>query len=123
MGTDSSSLLARLRRVVNKVKILLSFEMNRWRLASMIGVYSRRYRFSFNDRPGLRACTDDVESSENSVSSPYALRRTISYQSEDDIDKRAETFIENFRRQLRIERQVSLELKYLQGNGSTSTSP
>ncbi|KAJ8767445.1 hypothetical protein K2173_017489 [Erythroxylum novogranatense] len=123
MGKDSWSLLGRLRRIVNKVKILLSFEVNRWRLGSMIGTASsRRHRLSFRDRPGLRACTDEVES-EYSVSSPNGLCRTISYPSEDDIDKRAEIFIENFRRQLKIERQVSLELKYLQGNGVSSTSP
>lgn len=101
---------------MKKIKVLLNLDLNRWRLASMIGAASsRRHQLSFNDRPGLRACMDDTES-EGSGHSSMGLRRTISYPSEDDIDKRAEMFIENFHKQLQIERQISLELKYLRGN-------
>ncbi|WVZ92660.1 hypothetical protein U9M48_038706 [Paspalum notatum var. saurae] len=35
---------------------------------------------------------------------------------DDDIDQRAEEFIANFYRQLRMERQVSLQLRYVRGN-------
>ncbi|KAJ1268682.1 hypothetical protein BS78_07G153400 [Paspalum vaginatum] len=35
---------------------------------------------------------------------------------DDDIDQRAEMFIANFYRQLRMERQVSLQLRYVRGN-------
>ncbi|KAG9455946.1 hypothetical protein H6P81_000454 [Aristolochia fimbriata] len=38
---------------------------------------------------------------------PIAFQRTVS----DDIDKRAEAFIENFYKRIQMERQVSLELR------------
>ncbi|WCJ42354.1 hypothetical protein M5689_023167 [Euphorbia peplus] len=128
---DSLSLLSRLKRAVKKVKLLLHLDIHRWRLvASMLGASptNNRPRLSFKERPGLRACYDDDTESESESelesNSPMELRRTISYPSEDDIDKKAELFIENFRRQLQIERQISLELKYLQGNNSfKSMSP
>ncbi|XVE71812.1 hypothetical protein DITRI_Ditri10aG0181900 [Diplodiscus trichospermus] len=113
------SLLTRLRRAVKKVKILLNFSMNRWRIASMIGGSPSSRRLSFTDRPGLGACADDYDSGSYSRS----LARTTSYRSEDDIDKRAEMFIANFHRQLQIERQVSLQLKYLRGNSFDYNSP
>ncbi|KAJ6857155.1 hypothetical protein NC651_038761 [Populus alba x Populus x berolinensis] len=126
MGRDKWSLLSSLRRAIKKVKIILNLDMiSRWRLASTIGAASsRRHQLSFNDRPGLRGCEDiDDQESEDSGSSK-GLHRTISNQSEDDIDKRAEMFIENFRRQLQIERQISLELRYFQGlNSFKSISP
>lgn len=49
-------------------------------------------------------------------SSSRRIERTISCSSEDDIDKRAELFINNFKRQLLMERQVSLQLRYSRGN-------
>ncbi|XWS28083.1 hypothetical protein CRYUN_Cryun25bG0035200 [Craigia yunnanensis] len=112
---ENWSLLSRLRKAVKKVKFLLSFNMNRWRIASMIGASPSSRRLSFTDRPGLRACVDDYDS-DDSGSYSRRLARTKSYPSEDDIDKRAEMFIVNFHRQLQIERQVSLQLKYLRGN-------
>ncbi|KAF5749428.1 hypothetical protein HS088_TW04G01397 [Tripterygium wilfordii] len=129
MGSDSSwSLLNRLKKVVTKVKLLLSLNYaTRWRMASMVGSSSGRRRLSFNDRPGLRACADGIDllsdDDSGSSSSCRELHRTQSYASEDDIDKRAELFIANFHRQLRIERQISLELKYLREDSSTSLSP
>ncbi|CAK7337599.1 unnamed protein product [Dovyalis caffra] len=119
------SLLSRLRRAIKKIKFILNLDMNRWRLASVIGAASsRRRQLSFNDRPGLRGCADIEDTESEDSGSSKGLRRTISYPSEDDIDKRAEMFIENFRRQLQIERQISLELKYFQGlNSFKSISP
>lgn len=85
----------------------------------MIGASSSNRRLSFNDRPGLRGVTEDSESEHESG---RGLRRTISYPSEDDIDKRADAFIANFYKQLQYERQVSLELKYYRGNSFDSTT-
>ncbi|XVE98752.1 hypothetical protein REPUB_Repub03eG0135700 [Reevesia pubescens] len=119
---ENWSLLGRLRRVVKKVKILLNFNMNQWRIASVIGASRSSRRLSFTDRPGLRACADDCDS-DDSGSYSRRLSRTTSYLSEDDIDKRAEMFIANFHRQLRIERQVSLQIKYLRGNSFDYNSP
>ncbi|KAJ6731594.1 COTTON FIBER (DUF761) [Salix purpurea] len=126
MGRDKWSLLSRLRMAIKKVKIILNLDMSRWRVASMIGAASSsRHQLSFNDRPGLRGCADvdgDMESEDSGTW--MGLQRTISYQSEDDIDTRAEMFIDNFRRQLQIERQISLELRYLRGlNSFKSISP
>ncbi|XP_044472256.1 uncharacterized protein LOC123200933 [Mangifera indica] len=129
MGTNSWSLLSRLKMAVKKVKVLLNFNLNRWRIASMIGASSSNRLFSFNDHPGLRACTvDDMESSwdeTSSISRSGSLHRTISYPSDQDvIDKRAEMFIANFHKQLQIERQISLELRYCRGNSfGSSVSP
>ena len=126
MGRDKWSLLSSLRRAIKKVKIILNLDMiSRWRLASMIGAASsRRHQLSFNDRPGLRGCEDIDDQEPEDSGSSKGLHRTISNQSEDDIDKRAEMFIENFRRQLQIERQISLELKYFQGlNSFKSITP
>lgn len=80
---------------------------------------SKRW-LSFNDRLGLNVVTDEIEdvnsndgSAGGSSSSSHGIQRTISFpSSEDDVDKRAEMFIANFYRQLRMERQVSLELSY-----------
>ncbi|KAK3000174.1 hypothetical protein RJ639_023647 [Escallonia herrerae] len=115
MGSDNWSVLGRLRTAVKKVTCLLNFNLNRWRLASIIGASSSKRRLSFNDRPGLTAaCTDDTGLNED-TGSAHSLQRTVSCPSEDDIDKRADLFISNFYRQLRIERQVSLELRSGEG--------
>lgn len=124
---DKWSLLSRLRNAVKKLSFLLHLNVNRWRIASMIGrTASGNHRLkSFNDRPGLTAaCADDETSSEDSGSSRGHLQRTISYSSDqDDIDQRAEMFIANFRRQLQMERQISLELRYCRGNSFDLKSP
>ncbi|KAL8127059.1 uncharacterized protein LOC141717208 [Apium graveolens] len=126
-------MLNRLRNAVKKVKFLLNMNLHRWRLASILSnktSSSRRRTLSLNDRRlGLRAYADDnyFMNIENSVvptndrrlstsSSSRRIERTISCSSEDDIDKRAELFIQNFKRQLLMERQVSLQLRYSRGN-------
>ncbi|CAL5333465.1 unnamed protein product [Camellia sinensis] len=133
MGINSWLLLGRLRRAVKKISFLLNFNINRWRIASTIGASSsnhRRLSHSFNDRPGLRDCTDDLNTYYDSPGSSRGgggrgggISRTSSCPSEDDIDKRAEMFIANFYRQLQIERQVSLELRYCRANSLESASP
>ncbi|XP_050375267.1 uncharacterized protein LOC126792830 [Argentina anserina] len=124
------SLLSRLRRAVKKVSFLLDLSMSRWRIASMFSRSSSNVLRikSFNDRPaGLTAaCDSDENTEEDSGSSRGSrhLQRTISYPSDqDDIDQRAEMFIANFRRQLQIERQISLELSYCRGNSFQLASP
>lgn len=110
--------LGHVKRAVKKLKFLLSFNLRRWRLGSIIhNASKRRRRLSFNDRLGLHGCIEDVETDENQ--SVRALQRTRSYASEEDIDQRAEIFIENFRRQLLLEKQVSFQLRYCRGNSFT----
>ncbi|XP_041021948.1 uncharacterized protein LOC121263187 [Juglans microcarpa x Juglans regia] len=129
MGVNKCSVLTRVRRAVRKVRFLLDFSI-RWQLASMVGSASSNtnHRLSFNDRPGLKAYTDDSfdldsEDSGSSSRPGLALQKMMSYPSEDDVDKRAEMFIANFYHQLRIERQISLELQYCRGNSFKAISP
>lgn len=143
MVLENWSLLGKLKRVVKKITFLLSFDINKWKLASyMIG--KRPYhQLSFNEKilqkqpTGLNViCVDEIDdqdlaknvnydSSSSSRNSFKGIQRTMSYpSSEDDIDKRAEMFIANFYNQLRLERQISLELRYCRGNSfGSSTSP
>ncbi|XP_048434562.1 uncharacterized protein LOC125474653 [Pyrus x bretschneideri] len=127
MHMDKWSFLSRLRKVVRKVSFILNLNVNRWRIVSMIGptVSSNQQLMSFNDHPGLKAaCGHETSSEEDSGSSRGHLQRTISYPSDqDDIDQRAEMFIAKFRRQLRVERQISLELRYGRGNSFDLKSP
>ncbi|XP_047309201.1 uncharacterized protein LOC124912599 [Impatiens glandulifera] len=143
MGSKNWVLLGRLKTAVKKIKFLLNQNANRWRIASYFMNSSRgkssNRRLSFNEWPrGLLSFTEESESGYQSSSPPAAavaggvLSRTISgvssggggTQSEDDIDKKADLFIANFYRQLRIERQISLELQYCRGNNSfNSLSP
>lgn len=126
MAKDRWLLLGKLRRAVKKIKFLLNLNANRWKLVSIIGASSRKRRFSFNDRPGLRACMEDSGQDDGPRLST-GLQRTTSYPSssdQDDIDDRAEAFIANFYKQLQLERQISLELRYYRGNSfDSSKSP
>jgi hypothetical protein len=112
---QNKSLLSRLRIAVQKVKLLISSTIlnHTWNAAKMLRDSSLNKRqISFNDH-GLMVCSSDETDSEESVSpSQPCLQRTISFPSDDDINKRAEMFIANFRRQLRLERQISLQLRY-----------
>ena len=114
---QNKSLLSRLRMAVQKVRLLLSSTIlnSTWHAATLIrraSSLSKRH-LSFNDRPGLKLCSSSDETgSGGSGSSSPGLQRTISFPSDDDdIDRRAEMFIANFRRQLRMERQISLQLR------------
>ncbi|GJX60350.1 TRIO and F-actin-binding protein [Tanacetum coccineum] len=53
----------------------------------------------------------------------FPLQRTTSFPEEEDVDKKAELFIANFYRQLKMERQVSLQLRYRRDNTSFGSSP
>jgi len=76
------------------------------------GASLSKQQLSFNNRPGLMMCSSEETDSEGSISPSPCLQRTISFPSdEDDIDKRSEIFIANFRRQLLLERQISLQLR------------
>ncbi|CAA0837309.1 Unknown protein [Striga hermonthica] len=119
MAVDRWLLLGRLKRAVKKIKILLDFNVNRLKLASIIGSSSSKTRLSFTSRPSLTACVEDFELV-HELGSTRSFHRTISYPSEDDVDKKADAFIANFYKQLHIERQISLELKYLRGNSFDS---
>ncbi|KAD3068086.1 hypothetical protein E3N88_35966 [Mikania micrantha] len=133
-----TSLLGRLRTAVKKVTFLMNFSINRWQLVSSIIGRGGRTRalssrpHSFNERLGLTSIISSPSDQDdhsnwvtpfmtpNSRMSPdqgelqktrsFPLQRTTSFPQEDDIDKRADLFISNFYRQLKMERQVSLQL-------------
>ncbi|XP_047326214.1 uncharacterized protein LOC124929874 [Impatiens glandulifera] len=116
-SSDNWILLRRLKTAVKKIKFLLNFNIHQFLLTNR--------RLSFNQPPqGLIVCMDQEPESE----SLGPLLRTASGlsgaggQSDDDIDNKADIFISNFYRQLRIERQISLELHYCRGNSFSSVS-
>ncbi|KAI3496183.1 hypothetical protein L1887_38537 [Cichorium endivia] len=138
------SLLSRLTTVVKKVTFLMNSNVSRWlAVSSFIGRSRSRRRLSFGERLGLTlivSSSDDEEQEDDNHFDPgssshgrvlektrsFHVQRTMSFPEEDDVDKRAEMFIENFYRQLRYERQVSLQLRYRRDTSfgsSDSNSP
>nr|KYP57453.1 hypothetical protein KK1_003716 [Cajanus cajan]KYP71492.1 hypothetical protein KK1_010752 [Cajanus cajan] len=129
---ERKSVLERLRMAVQKVKLLLGATVlsHAWHAASLLRRGSQiKRQVSLDDRAGLMICASEETDSEglvhvSSPSSARSLQRTISYpSSDDDIDKRAEMFIANFRRQLHMERQISLQLRYCRENTLQLPSP
>ncbi|XP_058068564.1 uncharacterized protein LOC131217644 [Magnolia sinica] len=120
MAIGNWLLLSRLKKAIQKVRFLLSFHVYKWRLPSITDSSSRR-QLSFNDAPGLIDCMQDadVEDCEMDLS-PSPIPRTRSDAS-DDIDRRAEMFIANFYRHIQMERQASLEPRYVKGVGLERT--
>ena len=122
--SSSSSLLSLLKRAVKNVGFLLNLGIHRWRIAAMLRTASGTKIYDFIDRLGLMGYTDDTNSKDQPGSS-RGIQRTINGLWEDDVDNKADIFITNFHRQLRMERQISLEIRYFRGNSfeSTITSP
>uniref|UniRef100_A0A0A0L4Z8 Uncharacterized protein n=2 Tax=Cucumis sativus TaxID=3659 RepID=A0A0A0L4Z8_CUCSA len=114
MAEKKSPMASRLQKALMKLKAVL-------RLCLLPRQRSRRLgSFDSDDdqKVGIRIVLEDqsriAESSfvrklERASSSRYG-----GY--EEDVDQRAEIFIENFRRQLRLERQISLQLRYYRVN-------
>ncbi|KAK8509385.1 hypothetical protein V6N11_007781 [Hibiscus sabdariffa] len=109
MGREKWSVIGRLKKAVKQINSLLCLNLTKWRLACFLKRPRLSLSLSFNHRIGLPGCIQDED--ESSVSE-RALHRTASYGADDDVDQRAEIFISNFRRQLWLERQVSLEIRY-----------
>ncbi|GMJ15812.1 hypothetical protein like AT5G57510 [Hibiscus trionum] len=110
MGRENWSVIGRFKKAVKQINSLLSLNLTKWRLSCFLK-RARRLSLSFNDRIGLPGCIEDEEES-SGRGLVGALHRTASYGADDDVDQRAEIFISNFRRQLWLERQVSLEIRY-----------
>ncbi|KAJ0985065.1 hypothetical protein J5N97_003421 [Dioscorea zingiberensis] len=120
--------LNRLRRGIQKVMFLLTFNATKWFIPSP-GL-SRFIRYK--DQPSLMdSCITDDEYYEvasslcvsRTSSSASEISRTISSTSNDDsqssgddIDMRAEVFIANFYKHIQMEREVSLKLRYCEGS-------
>ncbi|XP_074569356.1 uncharacterized protein LOC141825995 [Curcuma longa] len=138
------SVLSQLRRAIANVKFLLSFDATRWIVSSLKRSSSpAAAELRFKTRPSLLDCSDDYYDARSS----FALSRTSSSLvgspdpatqmtrsasdasssssspdggSGEDINLKADRFIEGFYRQLQMERQVSLELRYLRGDSGKS---
>ncbi|CAN1122549.1 hypothetical protein LINPERPRIM_LOCUS2787 [Linum perenne] len=102
-----------------KLKILLNFDFYLHCFAASLLASSSSEEeeegISYSDRPGLAAALSEDYDPEaldtDSVwYSPQAYFASPS-SSEVDIDEKAEIFIANFRRQLQIERQISLDIR------------
>lgn len=112
------SVFRHLRNAMKKIRFLLSFNISKWRLASLRSSSQRHRRLSFNDRTSLRDCTEDAEFDRSCSIRRLERMRSYAY-SDEDIDMRAEAFISNFYKQLKLQKQVSMELRYCRtGHGS-----
>jgi hypothetical protein len=135
-------ILGTLRAAIKKVRFLISFSATRWMLLPSIARGAPRRALSFSPRsPSLLDADDGLASPSpassrstsmgtattgsvsriSSGASLEVLTRTVSGRlsspgGDDDIDRRADEFIAKFYRQLQMERQVSLQLRYVRGN-------
>jgi hypothetical protein len=100
----SSPLILQLQRAVKKLNYLLRVHSN-----FVSKNVKQRWRSLFCNQMSLPRFQDDEKINRDDIFIKMILqnRRTIIYESEeDDIDKRAEIFIANFRHQLSLERRI-----------------
>ncbi|XP_042413127.1 uncharacterized protein LOC122002125 [Zingiber officinale] len=134
-------ILSQLKQAVQKVKFLLSFDATSWMLSSLSGNKRSPGRgLSFQVRPSLLDCSGSSSSSfgvvrgtslsrasslalSSSETPATAMSRSASDASSsgEDINLKADRFIEGFYRRLQMERQVSLELSYLKSKSLEKT--
>jgi hypothetical protein len=102
MGRESWVVLGgHLKKTLKKFKLL-----RQRHLGSITGYASyRRRRLSFDARLAAFHGYNEDEQFIGNCYSVTAIQRACSYASDDDIDKRAEIFIADFHRQLRLERE------------------
>ncbi|KAK4729154.1 hypothetical protein R3W88_022142 [Solanum pinnatisectum] len=123
MKTQNWSLLKSLMsKATMKITFLLGSKIHKWKLTSRILSFQRKHPIKLFKKSksslydAIRDIDDQFEEQEGP--STHCIQRTKSNiarnndDDEKDIDQRAELFIANFRRQLRLERQISLELRY-----------
>ncbi|KAG6596691.1 hypothetical protein SDJN02_09405, partial [Cucurbita argyrosperma subsp. argyrosperma] len=118
MAQKKSPLLFRLKKSAIKLTAFL-------RLCVARRQNSRRLRsFGSDDRTaGLRSFLEDERIVENRSVRKLERASSASYVNfEDDVDKRSQIFIDKFLRQLRLERQISLQLRYCRVNSSETES-
>ncbi|WMV40334.1 hypothetical protein MTR67_033719 [Solanum verrucosum] len=96
--------------------------MHKWKLTSKILNFRRKHpirlfkKSKSSSYDAIRDIDDQFEQQEGpSTHCIQRIKSNIARNNDDDekdVDQRAEMFIANFRRQLRLERQISLELRY-----------
>ena len=116
MGKQSSfSLLRRLKKAVNRIKFLVLLRIWQMRPSNISRPSYKQRCFRFNEPKGLKSWfKDDKADRKCNVREFKRTRSCCGWEDDDDdnVDERAEMFIANFRRQLTMERQVSLQLRY-----------
>jgi len=147
-----SSILGALREAIRKVRFLLSSGATRWMLlaraaprrglsfgsrppglldvegsiVSPAASSSSSSRTSRSASLGTATTRSLSRASSAAASSPEAASRGGSPASsggDSDVDRRADLFISNFRRHLEMERQVSLQLRYVRLNSWEDRTP
>lgn len=120
MKTQNWSLLKTLmKNAAKKIAFLLSYNMQKWKLTSKILSFRRKHPIKLFKKCKSSSLYDvirDIDEFEQrddpSIRCIQRIRSNVDNDDENDIDRRSEVFIANFRRQLRLERQISLELRY-----------
>ena len=117
MKTQNWSLIKTLiSKAAMKITFLLGSKIHKWKLTSRILSF-RRIKLFKKSKSSLYDAIRDIDDQYEGPSYTHCIRRTKSSiarnnDDENDVDQRAEMFIANFKRQLRLERQISLELRY-----------
>ncbi|KAE9609185.1 hypothetical protein Lal_00020549 [Lupinus albus] len=102
-----SGVIRQLERAKKKLKSLLPC----WRVTSSKQRWSRFLR---NDHMSLQSLLEDKEIKKDHT---QQCKGSMSYASEDDIDKRADIFIARFHRHLIMEKTLSLDLNQCTKDG------
>ncbi|KAA0052985.1 hypothetical protein E5676_scaffold139G00970 [Cucumis melo var. makuwa] len=113
MAEKKSPMASRLKKALIKLTAVVRLCLVPRRRSQRLG------SFDSDDRKvGIRIVLEDQSRiAENSFARKLERASSSRYGGyEEDVDQRAEIFIENFRRQLRLERQISLQLRYYRVN-------
>lgn len=119
MGASGNwSLLSHLKRAIQKITRQIASTLGRYRGCSNNSGGSRRPRSSRSFQMGLyrSVAGGGTLTPRNQLLSWGARGCSEEGDDEEDIDSRAEDFIVRFRRQLLMERQASLALRYRRGD-------
>ncbi|KAH7671751.1 hypothetical protein IHE45_09G008600 [Dioscorea alata] len=118
--------LRRLKQVVKKVRLIISFNASKLFISSMARSPDSR-RLVYRRQSSLLDCGSSFERDNEgfyqfvSLSNEIPKNRTVSRstsacsskeEGDEDVDRRAEEFIRNFHKHICMERQVSLKLCY-----------
>lgn len=117
MAERKSPMVFRLKKTWSKLTAFLRLPLARRRPSRRLRSFGREHRTL-----GLRTFLEDETIVQNSTVRRLERVSSLNYgrNSEDDVDTRAQVFIDNFRRHLFLERQISLRLRYCRTNSSES---
>ncbi|XP_074315193.1 uncharacterized protein LOC141651376 [Silene latifolia] len=128
-STNKWSLSRKIKRAIKKVNFFLksSFKFDQWRFASILRCTPNNKRYTRHLSIGYSEETLTKEENDGNrlLSSLRSFNRvkSICLNDNDDVenvDEKADLFIQNFHRQLLMERQISLQLRYCNPNVSNN---